>query len=739
MIKNFNSEKEGQLHFFKNFNIDIDENNVLVANTDGIYNGNIFEFKTNINNTQQVLFQSIKYLSRQRLTGNPVPKNILLVSLNQSKLYLFDSQDYFYEIHKIYYGGASKNNEGFSIKKDGLEIDYSTSLGADKVVKLLKENDFTKIKIDEDCIVGWAEKYYKENPTAKKSDFLDDKDGGEIYNPIKLKEYILPFTEKTNIKFKYLMDKLNDNLTKKELGAFYTPSAYAKKAVELVRDAIKLVPEGNDYIILDRCAGTGNLQAELSEEELSHTIVSTYEYYEYKVLLERFNGRVRHIIPPTDDNVIFSAGFVENADALSESFINNEITKQYMDNPKCTIILFENPPYRDSNSSHYNEDVNQKKNQSYIKTQMMKEKLGDQARDISNQFIWSAFKYYLRQPTDTYIVFSPVKYFKSLGLADRKYINGFLFNRKYFHASPSSISCIMWQNIFENKNSFHLEAFGIDNKATVSVSDDTIEYVKVVNIKKAISTLDNFSDNRKFAEDVETKCWSNSNGYEKEGSKEGKPVYNSNILGWLRAKGYSCDQMNTQLVRQMLYINRGFYLRTDNYLEKLPLFAAKLYPQERWYEKDVYFTTSDGGDKYIKDEDFLKTCFIFTCLSRYNKCISFTGSDNRFYKNELCFDAGTLASEQLSKYKLNEDEKELIKMWGSVLTEARKTEKYNNTLSYGPYQIEIELNTFHKDVNDKKVYHYPILNGELDNLKKKLKTYYATRITEKLFEYELLK
>ena len=138
----------------------------------------------------------------------------------------------------------------FQSKKKPVEINYSTDIGADKVLKLLKENTFTKIKIDEDCIVGWAERFYRENPTAKKGDFLDDRDGGEIRKPIKFKNYILPFKEKTNIKFKYLMDKLNDNLIKKELGAFSHPQLICKKkSVELVREAIKLVPKGNDYII----------------------------------------------------------------------------------------------------------------------------------------------------------------------------------------------------------------------------------------------------------------------------------------------------------------------------------------------------------------------------------------------------------------------------------------------------------------------------------------------------------
>lgn len=750
----FTTEREGQLHFFKNFGINIDENDVLIANTDGVYNGNIFEFKLSINNTQQVLFQAIKYLSRLRITGNPVPKNILLVSLNQSKIYVFNSEDYFDEIHKIYYGGASKNNDGFPIRKQSGEIDYSTSAGADKVLKILKENHFTKIKIDEDCIVGWAEKFYRENPTAKKGDFLDDKNGGEIRKPIKFKGYILPFKEKTNIKFKYLMDKLNDNLIKKELGAFFTPPTYAKKSAELVREAIKLVPKGNDYIILDRCAGTGSLESELSDKELEHTIVSTYEYYEYKVLLERFNGRVRHIIPPTDDNVEFSAGFVVNADALSEDFVNNQIIKQYIDNPKCTVILFENPPYSDTSAVEFTDEKGQKKTDrknKYVSQEMRKEleTLNNSnissAREITNLFIWSGFKYYLRQPTDSYILFSPVKYFKSIGLVNKYFKDGFLCNRKHFHASPSSISVIWWQNKEKKQDNFIFPAFDINNNATIDIADDKIIDIKIdVEIKKVSNTLLSLFEKRNFDKDVETTVWCESDGTEAKNRKcDGRSIYNDNILGYITAKGFLIGPSNFSLTRQILYNARGFYLRDDNYLSKLPLFAAKLYPQEKWYEKDVYFTTADGGDKYTKDKDFLKSCFIFTCLSRYNKCISFTGSDKRFYQNELCFDAGTLASEQLEKFKLNSDEKELIKIWGSVLTEVKKEaknmEKYDKKFKYGPYQIEIELNTSQKDDNDKTVYDYPTLNGELENLKKKLKVYYTKYITPKLFEYELLK
>ena len=45
MVKrNFETEKQGQIEFFKNFKIPyIDDDSILVNNTDGVYHGNILE------------------------------------------------------------------------------------------------------------------------------------------------------------------------------------------------------------------------------------------------------------------------------------------------------------------------------------------------------------------------------------------------------------------------------------------------------------------------------------------------------------------------------------------------------------------------------------------------------------------------------------------------------------------------------------------------------------------------
>ena len=92
--------------------------------------------------------------------------------------------------------------------------------------------------------------------------------------------------------------------------------------------------------------------------------------------------------------------------------------------------------------------------------------------------------------------------------------------------------------------------------------------------------------------------------------------------------------------------------------------------------------------------------------------------------------------------KLDRDENELIRLWHKIISEARKTKNYDSSFTYGIYQINEELNTFTVVGTGKrkqKIYDYPELNGLLNTLRIKLKKYYKSHITNKMFEYELLK
>ena len=264
--------------------------------------------------------------------------------------------------------------------------------------------------------------------------------------------------------------------------------------------------------------------------------------------------------------------------------------------------------------------------------------------------------------------------------------------------------------------------------------------IECINCSAVSETFEPFFDRRILDDDVLVQVYSETDGTETTGrTVDGKSRWNKNIIGYLRTDSFGVDPKHVSLTRQILFNARGYYLRSDNFIDKLPLFAAKLYPQKQWYERDIYFTTADGGDRYLHDKDFLKTCFIFTCLSQRNHCRSFDGSDGRFYKNELCFDKGTAASEKIASYRLTKEERDLVDTFGDILAKAKKTKNYNKKYAYGTYQIDGELNTRYKSENDEWIYDYPELNTALNSLKTKLAKYYETTIQPKLFEYELLK
>jgi len=759
MMKDFTSEYEGQEDFYKSYlqrvNNDLTMEDVLSDNNDGVLNGNLLEFKLMINDLSVVLFQTVKYLSVMRIKGKPIPENIILIALNEKKAYVYNSSCFLENIEKVYLGGASKNNKGFQSSPCTNILNYKNNVDSENLIKLLKSKNYTKINIDENCIVGWATKYYKENPNVSKSGFIGDTEGkvkitGEIRSPSVFKDFIFPYKHSTNIKFQYLMDKLNDDIQKKNLGAFYTPPQYANKSIELIRKAIQRVPYGNDYIILDRCAGTGNLELQLSHEELKHCVISTYEYYEYKVLVELLGDKVLHIIPPTENEDTFNNGTVRGADALSREYVEMDIIKQYLDNPKCTIILFENPPYAETTSIEHQKKGEGKASsiwkKSYVVTEMKKEVKGVVSNDLANAFIWSAFKYYLRQDTDSYIVFSPVKYWKAHHLMNKEFIDGFAFNRKHFHTNINAcIMCALWGNQDKNLKSLSLKAFDIKD-------DKIIEENSTIKVKRVYTTYSKKYYEKRFFDDT-IGLLAGGNGLEREhpSKKRVKPLFNDNILAYMvvDSSGFDNPDLHSSLLSLIRFNGSGFYLRADNYLEKLPMFVASRYVayNRSWTQRAMVMKSGDGSKEFHIDvknkklEQFLLKCLLFTTLVNQNHMRTFIGSDDRFYRNEMCLDitnGDTLAVRDLKQLNKNETEERLVEQWSLVFNSAVQTKKYNNKLSYGTYQIFLELNTNYKNDDGNIIYDYPELNGHLNSLKSMLSDYYNNELVPTLFKYKFL-
>lgn len=767
-MPSFETEREGQISFYERFLPRVDPSltldDILADDNDGVLNGNLLEFKLRVSDLNAALFQCIKYLSALRIKGKPVPANIVIVDLNGELAYHYKSGDYLPDIEKVYSGGASKSNTGFDGRPYVTKYAYGADqLDAVRLIEQLKETEYTRIHIDENCIVGWATTFYRTVPTARKEDFIGDDTGlhrkmGEIRRPSTFEKYIYPYKGETNVRFQYLMDKLNDTLQKKNLGAFYTPKPYAEKSHELLRMAIERVPEGNDYVIIDRCAGTGNLERGLTDEELSHCILSTVEYYEYKVLQEVLGAKVRRIIPPIETEDTFNAGLVKGSDALSRDFIENPIIREFLDNPRCTVILFENPPYAETTSGEHQRTGQSKKSsvwkRSYVSEQMKldlkgKPIMGRPRNDLGNAFIWSGFKYYLRQPTDSYVVFSPIKYWKAQHLVHKRFIKGFAFNRKWFHTrTDACVTCILWANTDSDITELELEGFDMAGEDGPLLEPVTLTARQIQSNVSA-----RYYDKRPIPDEWRGGVLCGLNGLENAtGKPTNKPVYNKNVLGYMvsHSSGFDNPDFDSSLLVAGRYDGHGFWLRKDNYLEKLPLFCMSRYYKynKQWTQRAFVMKSGDGADRFNADvadgklNQWLLKCLLFTCVEVQNHMRTFTGSDGRLYRNELCLDTtngSTVAYEDLKALSYNEAEQRIVDQWNILLAAAKQTSEYDSSLTYGIYQIHAEIDTFYKDEDDKKAYNNIEVHSALETLKQLVKEYYNDEIVPTLFEYELLK
>lgn len=375
---------------------------------------------------------------------------------------------------------------------------------------------------------------------------------------------------------------------------------------------------------------------------------------------------------------------------------------------------------------------------------------GSASNDLGNIFIWSAFHFYLRQPTDSYIVYSPVKYWKAQHLVNKKFLVGFAFNRRHFHTNiDACIMCALWANIDNKSEKLVLNGYDIERDGKLS---NPIK-LPVKKVHELFSTK--YYDKISFQKFTDDGILIGLNGLEADANVKHriKPLYSDEMLGYLVADsvGFDNPDAKSSLLVAGRYNGNGFYLRKDNYLSKLPMFAASRYItyNREWTERARIMKSGDGAKRFEKDvangtlNQWLLKCLLFTCIEMQNHMRTFTGSDGRFYRNELCLDdtnGETIASRDLKELTLNEREQRIIEQWNKVIQHAKTCDGYNAKLTYGVYQIYAELDTFYKDeVTGNTVYDNVELHSALQALKQLTKEYYNEEIVPTLFNYEFLK
>lgn len=639
------------------------------------------------------------------------------------------------------------------------------------LIDYVNKSSFLKIHLDTNCIIGWSKTFYNSLSTseitaAKNSTFgIKDLLFNALKNPTATScfQYIYPWTGNED-DLKYILDVLNDPLNKEQLGAYYTPIPYASLSVLEIKKIIANLPVGVDgkknYVIIDRCGGSGNLEsieAGFDDDMLAHTIIGTYEFKEWEVLVNRLGSKLLDIIPNNTDSL--KNGLLLDANALNTTVFNQ--CKKYVEDPTCTVILYENPPYRDSSHGTLTGDVNRSKStikDTIVYKEMWKERANwniqniSTVRDSVNNFIWSGFKYYLTKPTDYYIVYSPIKYWKSIHLINKEFINGYMFNRAHFHAGKAGVSCIVWKNTTADVSTIRLHTYDIDkNNQLMQLKDiivpriTTLQTTYYTNLPKTKEVKLAFLQNNSTIPDINH---ANLTNYLKLAYMQNNSVIldfkNANLVNYLGGGLTDKDGFS-----------RGTWLTVNNVFSQIVPYCSNYYPTKTFFEKEVLMKTADGGWAFDKDESLKTACFIYACLSPINNCGSFinqsTNADlislesdhtTHLVKNEMCLDVGTMASNLLATRTLTIEDTTILSLWNTILNKAKQKPIYNPSFTYGLKQIDAELNTFKIiSVNNKntKVYDDPIFNTEIEAFKKALNNYYDTQIKPKLITYGLIK
>lgn len=317
MKSSYYSEIEGMVDFWSE--IGLEPNYDL--NTDGVYNANLVEFKklrSLDGGVPNHIRQIKRYLRAYNSAAKDIPSKTFLIYLNE-RTYI--------EIN---------NETGQQQSGQWRNPRYFKKLFEDN-------NTYMKGWIDEYSIVSYNNRFCQENPRATKEDVKN-----EFVNPRVLPIQSFDWNAQLKSEEKqstigwlhFNMNLLGNSLLKKQLGAFFTPDNCVKISTQYVRNAIKSI--GNKpYLIVDRCAGTGNLERQLTSEELKHCVLNTYDYTEWTTLKGLYDGRVKLIIPPTHE-YRDEKGLLKNGDALSEEF-NLYLTKYLNEwrkqNPNGVLIF----------------------------------------------------------------------------------------------------------------------------------------------------------------------------------------------------------------------------------------------------------------------------------------------------------------------------------------------------------------------------------------------------------------
>lgn len=243
------------------------------------------------------------------------------------------------------------------------------------------------------------------------------------------------------------MDRMSEISLRRFTGEFFTPIAFASKAVEyLARTVGENWYRSGKFRLWDMAAGTGNLEFALPAEALRYCYIST--------LLDDDADYCRKIFPAATvfqyDYLNDDVNFFGNEAALEGFGVKRKMPARLVDdlkNPDLRWIIFINPPYATAgNKDLKNKIAKPGVSMTAIRKLMNADDLGEVSRELFSQFIYRISREFKGRQAWLGI-FSTPKYINSNNdqkfrdkIFSAKFECGFLFSSKNFQGCIGNFS-----------------------------------------------------------------------------------------------------------------------------------------------------------------------------------------------------------------------------------------------------------------------------------------------------------
>lgn len=271
------------------------------------------------------------------------------------------------------------------------------------------------------------------------------------------------------------MDRMSEISLRRFTGEFFTPIAFASKAVEyLARTVGENWYRSGKFRLWDMAAGTGNLEFALPAEALKYCYIST--------LLDDDADYCRKIFPAATvfqyDYLNDDVNFFGNEAALEGFGVKRKMPARLVDDlkkPDLRWIIFINPPY--ATASNFERDPNrQDKNgvsMTAIRKLMNAENLGAASRELYVQFLYRIDKDFANRQS-WLGMFSTTKYINSNN--DQKFRDkvfkcgferGFIFSSQNFDGCKGKfpVGFLIWnlaQKISLEEQAITLDVYNLE-------------------------------------------------------------------------------------------------------------------------------------------------------------------------------------------------------------------------------------------------------------------------------------